>query len=66
MVVLDQYDDNTEVGIAYHLQEKLLTAVAFIDFPATGILFPNGMVCMSQVLGPVHDDSQYSKQWATK
>lgn len=41
MIVLDLFDDDdTEVGITYHLQEKLLTTVVFIDFPATGIVFP--------------------------
>lgn len=36
MIVLDLYDDTT-VGITYHLQEKLLTAVVFIEFPATDV-----------------------------
>lgn len=36
MIVLDLYGDTT-VGITYHLQEKLLTAVVFIEFPATHV-----------------------------
>lgn len=36
MIVLDLYDD-TEVGITYHLQEELLTAEVFIEFPATDV-----------------------------
>jgi len=37
MIVLDLFDDDTEVGITYHLQEKVLAAIVFIDFPVTDI-----------------------------
>ena len=40
MIVLDLFDDDTEVGITYHLQEKVLAAIVFIDFPVTDIWFP--------------------------